>query len=141
MNPTENEGEKGFLIFVALAIGCAVFLLLALERIPGTERVDVAGPFSPAVYETRNTTILSLSHRPIPLLVFFGALGVATALIYPVFAAGAIGIFQEMRSWAYCGRCEPVGNSERLILAAVWPLTLLIGGIIYIFVGLVNRLF
>ena len=140
MNPTEFQGEKAWLIVVSIACGILVFLNISLERIPATERVNVGTFFSPN-YQDKPTTTLSLSGRSNRLIALAALAGIGTALLYPLFAALAMSIFQDIRNWAYRGEVHPLPLDELLMLGCLWPVALLAGAIVYIFIGIINRAF
>ncbi len=68
-------------------------------------------------------------------------IGIAFAFLYVAVAAGAVEAILELRSWAHCNKVEKPGDEIILVLGAVWPVALLAGGIVYCFIGIINRSF
>jgi len=68
-------------------------------------------------------------------------LGIAIALVYPFMGAVVVWLCEILKSWAYRRQCNKWGQDERLLFAAVWPIALIVCVIMYIFVGIIHRLF
>ena len=73
--------------------------------------------------------------------VLAALVGVACSFVYVFSAADAVEAYIKIRSWAYCGKCERPSDSEILRIAAFWPFMLFGGGLIFTFIGIINRSF
>ena len=67
--------------------------------------------------------------------------GIATPFVYVFLASGAVKVLMELRSWAYCGNVKPFPDDVILLLGAFWPVAVLAGGTVYVFIGIINRIF
>lgn len=82
----------------------------------------------------------SLRHNGATDLVSLaGAL--AACLLYPCVGALVVLLCEELQGWAYMGERKVWGRRWRIVAGAVWPVTLLICLIKYIFLGIVNRFY
>ena len=107
----QNMGQKGFLVLLSLGAGLAIFLLI-------TNRVLVIPEDGPS---------------PIVISIF-------VAFLYPFVGAFVIFICNHYRSWA-CGADLDEWNDDKIMLGAVWPLTLVWSLIVYTYLAVINRLF
>jgi hypothetical protein len=113
INPRDNAGPKAILIVAALLVGFAIVVSLLVYYWPPS----------------------------IPEVVFFVAIGLAAAYLYVFLAAQILTLLKEIRAWAYRDKHVPLTGDEILLMGAVWPFSLVIGCIIYLFIGIINRLF
>jgi hypothetical protein len=68
-------------------------------------------------------------------------IGLATSFLYPVIGVIIIALCEAMKRWAY-GRQVPRWDIEtRLLLATVSPLVLVVCAILYLYMGIINRLY
>lgn len=67
--------------------------------------------------------------------------GVGVSLAYPVMGVLIIELCEKMKRWAYGGEVQKWDIETRLLLATVSPLVLLICGILYLYMGIINRLY
>jgi hypothetical protein len=77
-----------------------------------------------------------------PSFLLGRALSLAGAFAYPIAGAVVVKLMAVLRSWAW-GHEEPPqwSRTGRLFLGAVWPFTLVAATIIYIFLGIIDRIF
>jgi hypothetical protein len=68
-------------------------------------------------------------------------IGLIVSILYPIIAAGVIGLCEAMKNWAYCGKIKRWTQAKRLSLGALWPITLVFCIIVYSFLGIINRVF
>ena len=74
--------------------------------------------------------------------VFLGIIiGILASLAYPFVGAFVIWLCERLKSWAYMNQCEKWEQEVRLAMAGVWPFTLIGCLIIYIFLGIIHRIF
>lgn len=125
MKEPDYYGSKALLIAAAITLGLVVFDRTSFEV------VDPGGFLRSATYKIREGWEIKG-----PLL------GLACALLYPVFAAVAVSIVLAVRNWASLdGTTSPLNRGDKLILGAAWPFSLVAGVIVYTYLGLINRLF
>ncbi len=111
MEPTKHRFEKGLLVFTAFMTGLAVFDL-------------VCSPRSGISF------------------VFAIPCAVVASFLYVLAAAAAANAVIELRSWAYCGNVtRPSDDEIILVIGAFWPFALFFGGLVYVFIGTINRIF
>jgi polyferredoxin len=67
--------------------------------------------------------------------------GLGAALLYPLLSAFIIEFCEDLRKWAYQEQASPWHDGKRILLGAIWPITLVASAIIFIFLGLINRLY
>ncbi len=81
--------------------------------------------------------------QPVTRREILAALGVAVliAISYPFLAVLAIRGSEWMNSWAYPGSRVKWSESSRLLLGAFWPLTFVVSLIVFLFLGVINRIF
>lgn len=109
---------KKFLVIASIVAGLTVFMCLTCQTYPtepATLRKDRLG------------------------LGFL--LMISTCFLYPVLGAFAVGLIEATRAWAYSGSQDEWTRAHRLMLAAVWPFSFLVGMILYPCLGLIHRLF
>jgi hypothetical protein len=88
------------------------------------------------------------------LIGALGAVGLATivggwgllifpiaALAYPIMGAIVISWCQALRNWAHEYDVEEWTKKDKIWLGAVWPISIVCCLIIYIFLGIINRMF
>lgn len=128
------SGMKWVLFLVSLALAGAVFYLL----ITHTVQVQVIEHhfFGPDTTELENQTAIDPSYNPFfALCAAFG-----TLLLWPIIGAVVAELSNTFREWAYI-KCDRVGKEEKIVLAAIWPLTFLYALIVYPAMAIINRLF
>jgi len=69
------------------------------------------------------------------------ALATVATISWPFAGWLATAICRGLRLWAYAGEVDEWTKGERIVLAAIWPLTLLWSFIVYPAMGLIYRLF
>ena len=65
----------------------------------------------------------------------------AVSLVYTVVAGMVVSLCEGMKSIAYRGQSERWSDGSRIVLGAVWPLTLVCCTIVYTFLAVIHRLF
>ena len=140
MDTREFATAKAILVLVSLLAGGAVFAGLTYELKSVTVRRDVSGFLERERYE--DVEVVRPRPRQDPLSITGRvALAVATALLYPVVASVVLAFCAWLRKWAYRMQVEPWDDEERLMFGAVWPLTLVACIIVFVFVGIIHRVF
>ncbi len=74
-------------------------------------------------------------------MIILVVLGIATSLLYPVLGAFAIKLCEGVRSWAYKATIQNWSDQQRLLFGAFWPVTVLFSLIVYMYLGIIHRLF
>lgn len=75
-------------------------------------------------------------------LGFFSILfGVGVSLGYTFLAAFAVRICEALRDWAYVNEIDSWSQEERVWAGALWPISLLCCLVLYIFLGIIHRVF
>jgi hypothetical protein len=118
---------KVLMIVAALAAGGLLFRALAFE----TVQVGSYGP-------------KELRPQELPCITFIilFAISLAAAFAYPFVGAVVVTGAAALRSWAWRHEEPPKWDrTARLFLGAFWPLTLAASIIIYIFLGVIHRIF
>jgi|SRR5271157_553008 len=116
-NPKEHGGEKAFLIMMSLAVGVSVGIWRAFD-FRGERPVLVDGG------------------------MWSGMLWTAIiALVYTVAAGMVVSLCEGMKWIAYRGQPARWSDSSRIVLGALWPLTLVCCTIVYTFLAVIHRLF
>jgi hypothetical protein len=116
-NPQRHGGEKALLIIVSLSLGLTVGIRNA---------VDFTG-VNPVI---RDGGILA---------GFF--LGALVALVYTILAGVGVSLCEGMKWIAYRGQAQRWDDGPRIVLGAIWPLTLVCCTIVYAFLAVTHRLF
>ena len=68
-------------------------------------------------------------------------LGIGVALLYPLIAAGAVGVCSTLRRFSFPDSKEDWSSDEKAYLGAFWPVSLLFWLIISPFFAIINRVF
>jgi sterol desaturase/sphingolipid hydroxylase (fatty acid hydroxylase superfamily) len=126
MRTDQNMAAKAMIILISIILGIVVFFLTTLSF---TEAQGYGYSSSKKLtFDTENLfTAIALM-----LIVW---------VVYPLVAAVVISICEALRLWAYKGKIEQWDQGTRLRLGAVWPLTFICSLIVYLFLGLINRIF
>jgi len=74
------------------------------------------------------------------MTIYIGA-GVFAAFCYPVAAAYLVRSSEELAKWAYQERYEPWSEDVRLMLGCIWPVSLVGSVLVFLFLGIINRVF
>jgi len=138
MEPQAYHGMKAFFIIICLSVGTIVWFILAFDITKETKRIMIGGGCE------QRREVEKVAHRPkfnskgamigVPI-------GLAVSLLYSVTAAWIIRLCEAIKCWAYCGQVEKWDDETRLFLAALWPLTLICCSVLYLFLGIIHRLF
>jgi hypothetical protein len=116
-NPQQHGGEKALLIIVSLAVGAGVGSLRAFD-FRGSSPVLVDGAIWPGVF-----------------------CAAVVSLVYTVAAGMVVSLCEGMKWIAYRGQPVRWSDGARIILGAMWPLTLICCTIVYTFLAVIHRLF
>jgi hypothetical protein len=116
-NPQQHGGEKALLIMASLAVGAGFGCWKAFDfRGPNPVLID-GGIWSGLFW----TAVVSL--------------------VYTVAAGMVVSLCEGMKWIAYRGQPARWSDASRIILGAVWPLTLVCCVIVYTFLAVIHRLF
>lgn len=126
MSTDQNMAEKAMIILVSMILGIVAFFLTTLS-FTGEQGYGFDSSKKLSFDSDRLFTALAFM-----LIVW---------VVYPLVAAVVISICEGLRQWAYKGRITRWDQGTRLRLGAVWPLTLICSLIVYLFLGLINRIF
>jgi len=137
-----DNGAKATMVICSLLAGAAVFFLLCFEHVPVQKTRTVStGLFSPDRQETYMDMGWKMKDVPLGVLLVGGAIAFGAALIYPIVGAVAVFLTESLRRWAYVGKATQLEAEERLIMGALWLVTLVVSLLIYPFLGIIHRVF
>jgi len=68
-------------------------------------------------------------------------IGLVCSVLYTFFAAIAVKICILLRDWAYFKKNTKLDNDIKILMGTFWPIILIGCVIIYLFLGIINRLF
>jgi hypothetical protein len=113
--------------------------LLVFETIK-VQKTRSAGFFTSAV-ETYIDDQVQL--RELPAVIVAGALIVSlvAAFLYPLVGALAVRVCAALHGWAWIDSAPEWPRSVKLVIGAFWPITLIASTIIYIFLGVIHRIY
>ena|SRR5947209_6898270 len=74
---------------------------------------------------------------PLLILLIFPAVG----LLYPIAGAGIVFLCEELRDWAYEYECKDWSREVKIFYGAIWPVVLPVCIILYVFLGIIHRLY
>jgi len=135
---------KWLLFIITLIVAVAVFLLVALHRVPVQVPYTVVvehNLFAPDVTRTEQRTERHLQFDTPQTVLFAVGAAVVTLLFWPIVGAMVVGFAGNLRHWAYCGKAAEFDDEDKLALAAVWPITLMYSVVVYPSMGIIHRLF
>lgn len=94
------------------------------------------GMFSFIVYLSGNEVRLT-----VPNILIGAVVGLSAAFLYALCGVLVVRLYERLRLWANRGETRPLTGKEKLRLAAFWPITIMTSLFVYLFIGIINRLF
>ncbi len=136
---TQNSGPsnekalfaKALLVVMAILIGC-IFGASCFNSLEENYKAEYQE------FQKHPFTADPPEKYSIGIVIGFGFI---TSFLYTLLAAVIIRFCQGLRLWAHRGQIQAWDYNTRLLLAALWPFTLIISLIVYTFLGLIHRLF
>lgn len=116
MEVNTHEGKKVFMVAISMLIGYWVLLIQLGETDKGVTNWSNLGIINTAV-------------------------SIASAILYPLWGALAVRLSECLRKWGTKGVYSKWSEGDRLFFGGIWPATLLFSIIIYLYLGIINRLF
>ncbi len=116
MEVNTHEGKKAFMAAVSMLFGYSILLF----QLGNTDK---------GVTDWSNLSVLNVM------------LSMASAVLYPVIGAITVRLCEFLRTWGTKGVYSKWNEGDRLFFGAVWPLTLMFSVIVYLYLGIINRLF
>jgi len=116
-NPHGHGGEKALLIIVSLLLGLTAGIWTAVD-FTGVTPVIRAGGIGLGIFCTAGV-----------------------AFLYTILAGVIVSLCEGMKWIAYRGQPQRWSDGARIVLGAIWPLTLLCCIIVYTFLAVIHRLF
>lgn len=68
-------------------------------------------------------------------------IGLFAAIAYAVIGGLVVRLYVALRAWAYRGDVIELSSKEKLRLATFWPITLMTSIVVFLFLGIINRIF
>ncbi len=140
MNTREFVFEKTILILISLLAAAAMFAYLTFEAKTVSVRRDVSRLFQSPEYQEVEVNRLESREEPLPIPGRV-LLTVLTAIGYPVVASVVVAFCARLRRWAYRTSEDAWDDKARLEYGAIWPVTLVACLIVYVFLGIIHRVF
>ncbi len=136
MKVNGHESEKAVFVvgslFAGFIAGATLFCNVAYVQVEQLQHFDGK------VYRV---VVTQTHHYWLLYFLLAVLLGLFVAWVYAYIAATAMDIFQAIRNWAYRGQAEKMNLSSVLLFGAVWPLAVILGGILFTFIGTIHRTF